>query len=355
MDCRRAVALLLAAIPLAPIAASEAGRRKEVLVYYANETAPEGQEAANYDTIIGWLKTGDDEKHAEIAAQLERDRRVFAAAIDVETNALMCEIPDLEDGPQAVIFSNRLVREGKCLVWRRGWEGFDETDFPAPQHENYIVAANPLSHSDTMKDVLAFVADQFDPREHEFILVVKSHGKRDKALTPRLAVRAEETGRKELLRVAADRVGTGELPEWAGKLGMSKHDFFSILGQSTLHFSLVDWEACSALTEEVRPERLPDNVARLLLTSQDTHYINHLFADLLCNLNEGDRLSDAMTRNLPSKFVILSKNGSALARPSSIPSWTYFVPLGLFILWVLWQWRGWGRTKAEKAEQGGRS
>ena len=161
------VALFVVVISAMPILSFAEDRRGEVLIYYANETAPEGREASNYDTIIEWLRTGTHAKHAHIADSLVRDRRIFAAAADVETDVLLHEIPRLANGPQAVIVTNRLIRQGKGLIWRRGQERFQETEFPAPHDENYILAANPLSRSETLRDVLAFVATEFSPIEHK--------------------------------------------------------------------------------------------------------------------------------------------------------------------------------------------
>ena len=105
----RSVGLFLVLLSLASTTSLAKDQPSEVFIYYANETAPEGQEAANYDTIIGWLRSTDNEKHAEIADQLEQDRRIFVAAVDVELNTLLRRLPDIENGPQAVIFTNRLV------------------------------------------------------------------------------------------------------------------------------------------------------------------------------------------------------------------------------------------------------
>ena len=93
-------------------------------------------------------------------------------------------------------------------------------------------------------------------------------------------------------------------------------------------------------------QKLPDNVERLLVTWQDTHYINFLSSDILCNMEEGERLSEAMTRDLPPKFVILDKSMSARSRAWSISLWVYFLPLGLFIAWCVWRWGPWGHPKA---------
>jgi hypothetical protein len=349
------VAFFVAALFVVPLTASAEQRRDEVLIYYANESAPEGKEAANYDTIIGWLRSSQNAKHAHVADSLQRDRHIFASAVDIDTNVLMTEVPRLKDGPQAVIVTNRLVRQGKCLIWRHGWEKFREFEFPSPRDPNYILAANPLSRPETMKSVLSYVANQFAPAKHDFILITQSHGSGKKAITPRLIVRAEETNREELLKIAAEQVEGDQLPNWAGKLGISKSDYFSILDEAgerlKMRYSLVYLEACNAYTEEIVPDRLPRNVDRLLVIREKANYINILYADILQGMHPGDRLTDALPRNLPSKFVLLGRDlplppppGTATAW--SFPVWVYFTPLGLWIGWVIWQWGPWGKKKA---------
>ena len=105
------------------------------------------------------------------------------------------------------------------------------------------------------------MANQFAPAKHEFVLITQSHGSGKKAITPRLIVRAEETNREELLKIAAEQVESDQLPNWAGKLGISKSDYFSILEDAgarlKMRFSLVYLEACNAYTKEILPIGCP--------------------------------------------------------------------------------------------------
>jgi len=89
------VAFFIATGPRNCIAAES---RPEVLIYYVNETAAEGREAENYDTIIAWLRSGDQAIHRHVAASLLRDRHIFMASVDTEVDALTFEIPHLYQG-----------------------------------------------------------------------------------------------------------------------------------------------------------------------------------------------------------------------------------------------------------------
>src|SRR5687767_1757655 len=91
---RPARIVLIAAITLAAIMGETCeGAAHDVLLYYANETAPTAEEATNYDTIIGWLRGSKNPIHERTSDQLDVDRRVFAAAVDVETAEIIAEIP----------------------------------------------------------------------------------------------------------------------------------------------------------------------------------------------------------------------------------------------------------------------
>lgn len=305
----------------------------EVLIYYANETAPDVSEAENYATIMGWLRSSGDAGHRRVAEQLERDVGIFAKAVDVESAEIMLETLSLKSGPEVVIFTNRLVRDGTCLIWKRGAERFETIAFVPPDTDHLVLKSNPLSDRDVFTRALALVAEQFPPPLHRFVLITKSHGSREKALTPRLAVRAEETNREELLKVASPDTPDDELPSWVGRLGVSKADYLTTLAeagqQRDMRFSLVFLEACEAATEEVGPDRLPPNVDRLLLMRQNSNYINILWADVLRDLQPGERLADAAIEHLPAKFLVQTHDSPPInsAPATSWPLWVYFAPL----------------------------
>lgn len=67
-----------------------------------------------------------------------------------------------------------------------------------------------------------------------------------------------------------------------------------------MRFSLVFLEACNAASPEMG--RLPEHVDRLMLMREDAQYINLLWADILKGRREGERLSDAMLRNLRRRY-----------------------------------------------------
>jgi hypothetical protein len=328
---RRLIPLLLvAALP----AAASGQQRDEVFIYYANETAPDEVEAMNYATMQAWFRGSTDPKQRQIADYLEEDRLLFQAATDVEMG-------DLTRGPaRALFFTNRLVRRAKCLKVLPGRAGPVELPFAVPPDPNYILTSNPLSKVETLAAALALAAREFPPERHEFVLVVKSHGNAKKVITPRWIVRAEETTREEMLAVAA---GThpGPPPAWAGRLGFGKPEFLGVLAASGLHFALVDVEACGTDTQEFGREHLPENVDRLMHIRKGAGKINLLWGDMKRDLRPGERFWESMLRHRTPKFIVVewasgtATNESAPTRAPRPFPWWYFMPLGVWVGWVI--------------------
>lgn len=181
-----------------------------VLIYYANETAPGEAEKKNWDQAIEWLRGSDDKDVKAIADQLENDLRKFPAAVDDEIDAI-ARSASRSGYVRVVVFTNRLARQGHFHVLKSAADDFRAAAIKLPEFEKSIYASHPLSHPAVFHAALVAVGQQFDPATHEFVLVTKSHGKRDMALTPRLAVNASEIGREELLALARTDATVGRM------------------------------------------------------------------------------------------------------------------------------------------------
>lgn len=300
-----------------PQSARASQPKVEVLIYYANETALEGPEARSWDTIIGWLEPSPHPEAKKIVEQLRHDREGFAPAVDADVGILRERLPRLRPVVGGAIFTNRLARRGKCLVLPEGASEFQEPALSLPNQENYILAANPMADAANLARCLGEVARRFDPAAHEFILVTKSHGSPKMALTPRLAVRAEETTKEELLSILAGQVPADRRPRWAGRVGITKDQLFATLGEAHaaggMHFSLVFVEACSGVLGEDVTVRAPDNVDRLYLTGREkTSYRNLDYAAILSD-EQGERLAPRLDAALAGKFPVVSHGRAPIA------------------------------------------
>jgi hypothetical protein len=160
---------------------------REVLIYYANENDPDEAELANYRTIGGWLRETKDKKLVQLADSFDRDMKLFPAAVRAEREVFRRRLAQWPDGPGAAMLTNAAVRRGKFWVFRPGADDFEEVSCRVPRNENFILASNPLCDPQGFLACLSEVARHFDPAEHEFVLVTKSHGNPAMAMTPRVA------------------------------------------------------------------------------------------------------------------------------------------------------------------------
>jgi hypothetical protein len=306
----------------------------EVFIYYANETSPDKASAANYSVIGEWLKSSGSAKALEISDQLERDQREFPAVMEREISALEIGLPHAQPRLRAMIFTNRLVRSGYYRVLNDGVNGFVEAEFRILPHRNYILNCNPLSRPDVFRLVMEEVAHRFDPQTHEFVLITKSHGNRDKAMVPRLVVRHEETNREEILAVANGELGDDQLPEWSGSMGVTKNEYFSILADAGrehgMHFSLVVMESCHGDINDELTQELPQNVGRLYNSGpRGAEYSNLNYDDLLSRYDTSHSIAELISDTLTNRFQTLHHK----RHPFPYFALVFFVP---FVAWIAW-------------------
>jgi len=335
------VTLAIAGLSSLAMGAGPRGAR-EVLIYYANETAAEGDELNNYQTVLQWLRSCDDARCVHIVQQLERDLRSFTVAVDAEERALCGLARDEQTGTDVVVFTNRLTRMGKCRIWNRGSSAPEDVSFAIARCGNFVLDSNPLAVPDTLRSALALVAQRFAPAQHRFVLITKSHGTRVYAFVPRLSIRAAETDRESLLNLATHQAVQNPTPVWAAQVGTTKANYLAILEQAGrqhgMRFSLVYLEACKAFTDEMN--RLPSNVAGLLLVRDKPDYTNLDYREVLKKTATGQRCSDAMLTGLSDSFVVIQTH-EALAESPHGDSWdlrrsVYVMPLGGWLVYLLW-------------------
>ncbi|MBN67882.1 MAG: hypothetical protein CME32_01200 [Gimesia sp.] len=295
---------------------------REVVIYLANETVPTAEERQNYETIIGWLSSDPSPKTEHIVSSLDHDLKRFQVAVDFEAGDLELNLPRQEALAGAILLTNQSIRSQKCLIWEAEEKMVRETPVSFNgSHENFILAANPVTQSDVLKSVLIFVASKFDPQQHRFVLLIKSHGSGTKLITPRLAVRAEETSRNEILKIANSELSENELPLWTDRLGITKSAFLEILTeagtQQGMNFSLVFLEACNTMQHEFTGDDLPPNVQQLLLIRDRANYVNILYADVLQRQKEAGSFSQALLTDLPDKFTLIDHD----TQPGETTAW----------------------------------
>lgn len=319
---------------LAETALSRAAK-PEVVIYYSNETSPDQRESQNYETITHWLSSSGEAPALKVVGQLTRDLREFPMAVDQETDALTHSRG--ADPRAVIIFTNRLVRSGKFLVKETG--PAKDTAIPPPKFISYILTSNPLASPETLQLALTETAKLFDPKLFDFVLITKSHGTSKLALTPRLAVRAEETNQQQLLALLRDENGNHEDVPWIrNRLGIPKEELFSILNNAGkkdgMFFRLVFLESCSSeLSQSDTPQtaiQMPTNVASLVTTHGETPYRTVDYASLL-----KDPAHEAFSAKLEKQLSALSQESKTQRKGSSMWRFLYYLPLAALGVYFL--------------------
>ncbi len=314
----------------------------EVLIYYANETAPDALEYKNYQTIISWLNTSHDKEAEKVASQLKSDSTEFQSSVDEEVEEIKraFQLKNISTGQVAgaVIFTNRLSREGHFLILTPGMNGLSTGDLLRPRSDNIIEDSNPLATAAGLKMALSRAAATFDPHKYWFILVTKSHGAKELALTPRLSVIANGTNQKELIEILNNEdTITHPLPNWIKhRLGTSKERYFELLEEAYseygMQFPIVFMESCESSIEKLDNEkRLSLNSVGLLFSTEgSTPYRLLNYSILLNHFDENESLHEKFKN-------YLSHNQS---KRTSAQKALYFSPLlCVFILFLIYRKR----------------
>lgn len=180
--------------------------KTEVLIYYANETAPSGEEATNYSRMIAAL-----DKHPKtkfIAERLLKDTHLFPLIVDKETKDLKDNLCSRKNktGTALIIFTNRGVRNGVIEYCRNGGEvktlKYDYIGYlkkyATGMEGDFRAENNPLANLKSLERALEIVRWKFVPTRYLYNLVTKSHGNPTHFLIPRLLVRTDKVSADEI-------------------------------------------------------------------------------------------------------------------------------------------------------------
>jgi hypothetical protein len=318
-------------------------KKPEVVIYYANETAPDERELRNYSTITSWLKSSGTPQALKVADQLARDLNEFHLAVDQEVQSLTSS-KNVDGNPVAIaIFTNRIIRNKQFILKTKESPKSTSRTFETPNFSSYILTSNPLSDAASFKLALDKVVQLYDPNKFEFVLITKSHGVGDLALTPRLAVRAEESSPEELLKlVGDDNTGTENLPAWAKhRLGIQKTELMSILEdegkRNGMFFRMVFLESCHSefdtTTTTAHSVSMPHNVATIVTTHGETPY-RTVDYEVLLNSSSGT-FSARIEKELSELAQTQRAASASSTRPMSAPikRGIYFIPLALLSMY----------------------
>ncbi len=325
------IAVVFTGSLLASLPVTAAESPAEVLVWYVNETAPVDADLRNYETIVGWLESGDTDKARMFARTLREEQTLFRDAVDREQAVLEAGIVAAAGRLDALLVTNRLARAGKYRFYDRVAGRFVEAPLVLPPSDDYVLQSNPLVRRETLTAVLAEAARRYDPAAHTFVLITKSHGGPEHALAVRLPRHHEEISRDQLLASLAG--ATDGIPP-PPKIGVTKADYFATLDEAGrrdgMRFSLVFMESCRGIFMPDEEHKLPTNVT-LLYTSgnRSLQYSTLDYETLLKQATTERTLATALDEYLLPRYMALYREA-----PSIWQRFLWFTPL--IIVFVLW-------------------
>jgi len=311
--------------------------KPEVFIWYANETSLDDTEWKNWDTLIAWLRSSDNEKCRTIAGQLETDREDFPAAVEKQMATLKERLPKYGQGIGAAFFTNGLVKHGKFLLLNPGDPDFREVSIVVPKTDQPVLANHPLSRPEVLTLCLEETARHFDPATHDFVLVTKSHGNAKMAVTPRIWLRPQESNREEVVAVVSGAMPEDKRPAWTHRrFGITKDDFFTVVGEvgwdQRMQFSLVFIQACDGVLGENVTVRPPDNIRRLYMTgTEKTKKRVDYYAAQITPQSPPIPLSQCLDGVLAQNFPVLIRGTSPNVPVHLLVWWS---PLLVLLSWL---------------------
>lgn len=338
-------------------------RKHTVLIYYANETAPDEAESRNYAQLLEWLESSDSDRIKKLAAGIEKELEDFHAVVDAEIDSISTHLAKMpaDRALSAAILTNRLGRHSAFRIWRAGAQQPEEGQLEVPKFDELAYNSNPLSHPQVFNNALTAIAAEFDPAQHQFILITKSHGGREIALSPRISLDVSQTTRGKLLaelekahekgpsdasQAPARSAETGHIAERSkigdpildpvkfgdpilGKagntlspeetstlasaartpaLGTTKQEYLATLVQRSeagMQFPLLFIESCKSELDELQVQDLKANRAGIgrLFTSdiEGLEYATIDYGDVFRRVDEGSSLIEAVNQTLLAK------------------------------------------------------
>lgn len=314
---------------------SDSSRANEVLIFYANETSPSGLESTNYETFITWLHQIDTEKSRTIARALERDASDFPEAVAAEVTVISDAILEGRINSSLVLFTNELARQGKFLVVSPTAGSRQESIEISPT-SSLVLTGNPLSRSEVLETALTRVSEVFPADEYEYVLITKSHGSLEFALTPRLHRDFRDWNLEKLRQSLGD-----DQPELLETFGITKQELFAAIERAgQLHhmtFKLIFIESCRGVFDSTTIERFPSNVERLYASGD--RYLQYQTLDYELAVDEARELGslrEPIDRQLRTKYLAIFRSPSR----TSYWSWAWFMPLLVALgYWVNKTWK----------------
>ena len=333
--------LVLSAIYSPTTRAAES--RRQLLVYYANETTEETARSDNYETLFRILRTSQNPMGNELADIIASDVRKFRAIVERDVQTLLASAPRI--GFDVAIFTNTHTLNGQYLYYSHTAGTADTRRFPALQPPpNAILATSPLARSDALHVALTEVASLYSTGQLDLTLIANSHGTDDMALIPRVNTDLSTPSGVEGFAQQLNSGSDVEAPFWAVLQGTSKVEFWRTLSQVAakheVTFPLIFRQACeSGLHSWEEYRAVPQNVGRVAHSSTEPMKIVQVdYPAIFAGIAPGSDWVQQLSNELIRSGVNVEARGQLWMRVVSMSIRSlhplyYFMPL---VLWLTW-------------------
>ena len=320
--------------------------RHRLIVYYANETAAATAASDNYATLLRILRTNGSPAAMASVEELALEARV-SLEVSIRDADILRRYASHADADIA-LFSNTAALTGSFGYQRRGEAAVEWRAMPRlPPPANRIMASSPLARLDVFRAALEAAASLYPPSTLDVVLIVKSHGTPEMALTPRLSADMSMTDEAEVIRQFLTPSQAATPVPWARIQGIDKLAFWQVLAdlgdRRGVRFPLVFREVCeSGLVSWAEFAAVPPNVGLIAHSAMDS------MSSAGIDLSPVLRSDTASVDWVAPIASVLGGQGVYLDRKLTIWRWlvlddlaslpfaVYFVPL---VLWLGWQAR----------------
>lgn len=255
--------LALIALGLAVSLLSGGGPRpraaKPVLVYLTNETRPAAAGARAYAEVESWLRESGDPLALEAADRLALDREAFPAAVDTELAAV-----EVSAAPRVFAVTNASLRSGRAILRRTAGALSEHALAALPRTTDHVVDESPLATLEGVVHALSAAVAAFPADEHEYVVVLKSHGGDGLVAIPRLTVRPAESSPEEVLALLHGEAAPSEE-------GIRRADLLTAIEGLGIDVRLLVLESCGGGLGLVASE-LPRSIAAVAAAPGSASY-----------------------------------------------------------------------------------
>jgi len=160
--------------------------KSHVIVYYANETDPGRDRLERILRRAAELRGEGPAWKADAAERVESDATDFPRT--TREQVALLEHLTRAHGPAAglagvVFFTNERARAGLCRAAVSGGPPSSEVAFQPPPAGDPLLEESPLAAPAALVAALRASAAMFPPEKHDYVLVTRSHGTAELALT----------------------------------------------------------------------------------------------------------------------------------------------------------------------------